>query len=143
MNNIPDYKEYFTEYLTKNYPELANNIQFIEERNNLAKATYVNSIHKTNNFDLANELAMDALLSGYKFSKFYCIRNILLDDYQSIFSEDILEEYTNLFLPSCESVFSNYAISDSILSSPDYIDLKDALKHKIKQLMKDYWSFEL
>jgi len=141
--SIPNFSDYLREYLAINYPFLASDNQFISNRNKLAQKTFMETMNKCGDYDLANELAMDTLLKNYKFSKYYCILDILLDEYQSLFSRDILEDFAMRFMPACESVFQKYTLCDSLLRDEIMFTLKGELKDLIKQKMNEYWDFEV
>ena len=141
--NIPDFEEYLTKYLEINYPNKVKDCQFIQNRNKLAREVFSKSIHRNNDYDLANELAMDTLLKDYKFSKFYCILNILLDEYESLFSKDMLKEFAIRFMPICEQIFMRYTLNDAILKSKELITLREELKTCIYQAMNEYLTFKV
>lgn len=141
--NKPNFTEYLREYLSVNYPEMASDNQFILSRNESAQNIFVETMNKCNNYDCANERAMDVLLKDFKFSKYYCILDILFDEYQSLFSKDLLEDFAIRFMPACESIFQKYTLCDAFLKSKELITLREELKSHIQQEMNEYWAFKV
>ncbi len=93
---------------------------------------------KCNDYDLANELAVDVLLKNYKFSKFYCVLDVLFDEYQALFARDILNNFALRFMPECEAIFRKYKLSDDILRQSALMYLKRELKNFIRDKMNEY-----
>ncbi len=141
--DLPNYTDFFHDYLSVNYPQIASNRQFIHDRNILAQETFLSTMKKCNDYDLANELAIDVLLKDYKFSKFYCVLDVLFDEYQALFSKDILNSFALQFMPDCEAIFGKYKLSDDFLRQPALMDLKRELTSFIRDKMNEYWSFSV
>ena len=140
---LPNYTDFFYDYLSVNYPQIAFDRQFIHDRIILAQETFLSTMEKCNDYDLANELAIDVLLKDYKFSKFYCVLDVLFDEYQALFSKDILNSFALQFMPECEVIFGKYKLSDDFLRQPALMDLKRELKSFIRDKMNEYWSFSV
>ncbi len=140
---LPNYTDFLYDYLSVNYPEIAFDRQFIHDRNILAQETFLSTMEKCNDYDLANELAIDVLLKDYKFSKFYCVLDVLFDEYQALFAKDILNSFALQFMPECEVIFGKYKLSDDFLRQPALMDLKHELKSFIRNKMNEYWSFSV
>ena len=111
------YGLYLLEYLRTNRFEQATDETFIRERADRAAGMYERARLEGYTTAGAQELAMNILLEGLRYSKYAILREVVENE----FSEAKRESFTKKLLPLVGNVFSIYDLSDDNFAlSPDY-----------------------
>ena len=115
------YGLYLLEYLRTNRFELATDETFIRERADRAAETYEQARLEGYTTAGAQELAMNILLEGLRYSKYAILREVVENEFSDDVPEAKRESFTKKLLPLVGNVFSIYNLSDDNFAlSPDY-----------------------
>ena len=115
------YGLYLLEYLRTNRFEQATDETFIRERADRAAETYEQARLEGYTTAGAQELAMNILLEGLRYSKYAILREVVENEFSDDVPEAKRESFTKKLLPLVGSVFSIYNLSDDNFAlSPDY-----------------------
>lgn len=122
----PDFQNYLYDYLLINYPEKID-MCFIKQRNAIALHIFYETLKTSNDFDWANEKAMDVLMEGIQFSKVDFIHDILVEKYSEYYSRRSLYNLSKMIIGQCEPIFGRYTLSDDFIFSPQAESLREEL----------------
>ena len=115
------YGLYLLDYLRTNRFEQATNEAFIRERADRAAETYEQARLEGYTTAGAQELAMNILLEGLRYSKYAILREVVENEFADDVPEAERESFTRKLLPLVGNVFSIYNLSDDNFAlSPDY-----------------------
>ena len=115
------YGLYLLEYLRTNRFEQATDETFIRERADRAAGTYERARLEGYTTAGAQELAMNTLLEGLRYSKYAILREVVENEFSDDVPEAKRESFTKKLLPLVGNVFSIYDLSDDNFAlSPDY-----------------------
>ena len=115
------YGLYLLEYLRTNRFEQATDETFIRERADRAAETYEQARLEGYTTAGAQELAMNILLEGLRYSKYAILREVVENEFSDDVPEAKRESFTRKLLPLVGNVFSIYDLSDDNFAlSPDY-----------------------
>ena len=115
------YGLYLLEYLRTNRFEQATDETFIRERADRAAETYEQARLEGYTTAGAQELAMNILLEGLRYSKYAILREVVENEFSDDVPEAKRESFTKKLLPLVGNVFSIYNLSDDNFAlSPDY-----------------------
>ena len=115
------YGLYLLEYLRTNRFEQATDETFIRERADRAAETYEQARLEGYTTAGAQELAMNILLEGLRYSKYAILREVVENEFSDDVPEAKRESFTKKLLPLVGNVFSIYDLSDNNFAlSPDY-----------------------
>ena len=115
------YGLYLLEYLRTNRFEQATDETFIRERADRAAGTYERARLEGYTTAGAQELAMNILLEGLRYSKYAILREVVENEFSDDVPEAKRESFTKKLLPLVGNVFSIYDLSDDNFAlSPDY-----------------------
>ena len=108
------YGLYLLDYLRTNKFEQADDTAFIRE-------TYEKARLEGYAADGAQELAMDTLLRGLRYSRYAMLREVVENEFADEVPEEKREAFIHKLLPLVGNVFSVYDLSDDNFAlSPDY-----------------------
>ena len=120
-SSIPDYGLYLLDYLRTNKFEQADDTAFIRERADRAAETYEKARLEGYPADGAQELAMDTLLRGLRYSRYDILREVVENEFSDEVPEEKREAFIHKLLPLVGNVFSVYDLSDDNFAlSSDY-----------------------
>jgi len=109
-----------TECLTNRF-EQASDDAFIRERADRAAETYERVRLEGYPPEGAQELAMDTLLRGLRYSKYAILREVVENEFANEVPEKKREAFIRKLLPPVGNVFSAYDLSDDNFAlSPEY-----------------------
>ena len=112
------YGLYLLDYLRTNRFEQASDDAFIRER---AAETYERARLEGYPSEGAQELAMDTLLRGLRYSKYAILREVVENEFADEVPEKKREAFIRKLLPPVGNVFSAYDLSDDNFAlSPEY-----------------------
>ena len=115
------YGLYLLDYLRTNKFEQASDDAFIRERADRAAETYERSRLEGYPPEGAQELAMDTLLRGLRYSKYAILREVVENEFAGEVPEKKREAFIRKLLPPVGNVFSVYDLSDDNFAlSPDH-----------------------
>lgn len=98
------------EYLNESYPELANDQDFLDARDELASQTFVDCIKNGDNLIEAEHYANEVLFANLPFSKMDMIFDVVCEEFNRHIEDDKLREFAEKMFPICEPVFEKYDI---------------------------------
>ncbi|BCG55193.1 MULTISPECIES: DUF1896 family protein [Bacteroidales] len=115
------YGLYLLDYLRTNKFEQATDTAFIRERADRATETYEKARLEGYPADGAQELAMDTLLCGLRYSRYAMLREVVENEFSDEVPEEKREAFIQKFLPLVGNVFTVYDLSDDNFAlSSDY-----------------------
>ena len=115
------YGLYLLDYLTTNKFEQAADEAFIRERTDRAAEAYERARLEGYPSEGAQELAMDTLLRGLRYSKYAILREVVENEFADEVPEKKREAFIRKLLPPVGNVFSAYDLSDDNFAlSPEY-----------------------
>ena len=115
------YGLYLLDYLRTNRFEQASDDAFIRERADDAAETYERARLEGYPPEGAQELAMDTLLRGLRYSKYAILREVVENEFADEVPEKKREAFIRKLLPPVGNVFSAYDLSDDNFAlSPEY-----------------------
>ena len=115
------YGLYLLDYLRTNRFEQASDDAFIRERAARAAETYERARLEGYPSEGAQELAMDTLLRGLRYSKYAILREVVENEFADEVPEKKREAFIRKLLPPVGNVFSAYDLSDDNFAlSPEY-----------------------
>ena len=115
------YGLYLLDYLRTNKFEQADDTAFIRERADRAAETYEKARLEGYPADGAQELAMDTLLRGLRYSRYAILREVVENEFSDEVPEEKREAFIHKLLPLVGNVFSVYDLSDDNFAlSSDY-----------------------
>jgi hypothetical protein len=107
-------------FLKESHPERLDDHRFILSCVDAATEAYEQAILSGGTPLEAVEEANAVLFKGLHFSKHDTLVNILWNEFADEVPEDDAKEMAMLLLPECESVFSQYPLSDNFAYEPEY-----------------------
>lgn len=111
------YRNLLEEYLLETNPELAGNEQFLNDRSDrcyeMREKYFMEGIPLVS----IDELILDELFSGLRYSRFYVISQIISNNFPDVLSERDITKFILELLPSLDPVFSQYPENDNF--NPD------------------------
>ena len=115
------YGLYLLDYLRTNRFEQASDDVFIRERADRAAETYERARLEGYPPEGAQELAMDTLLRGLRYSKYAILREVVENEFANEVPEKKRDAFIRKLLPPIGNVFSAYDLSDDNFAlSPEY-----------------------
>lgn len=115
------YGLYLLDYLRTNKFEQADDTAFIRERADRAAETYEKARLEGYPADGAQELAMDTLLRGLRYSRYAILREVVENEFSDEVPEEKREAFIQKLLPLVGNVSSVYDLSDDNFAlSSDY-----------------------
>ena len=136
-NNLSYYELSLLSFLREDFPERAEDVEFIRERADQAAETYSQAIRNGYSHIEAEELASDALYQGLAFSPYNTLVNILWDEFSENVSEDDAKSIALQILPLCGEILAKYSFQDDFIDSPEYDLLYTELTGTIQILLED------
>lgn len=124
-------------FLKESHPQLAGDTDFIRNRADEASEVYSNAIKGGLSQFSAEEQATRILFRGLLFSRHDTIVNVLWNEFPDIVPQSQAADYAQKLLPRCESIFSEYPISDEFMYSPEYNGLYTQLTGFIDLWIED------
>jgi len=107
-------------FLHESHPELLTDEKFINARTQAALDIYEDIIKNDGNPLEAEHWANETLFGRLHFSKHNTLVNILWNEFANEIPEDKAKETAMRLLPECESVFTQYPLSDGFAYEPEY-----------------------
>lgn len=133
------YGLYLLDYLRTNKFEQAGDDAFIRERTDRAAETYERARLEGYPAEGAQELAMDTLLHGLRYSKYAILREVVENEFSGEVPEEKREALTQRLLPLVDAVFSIYDLSDDRFAlSSDYDLLYTELTGAVVLYIEEY-----
>ena len=133
------YGLYLLDYLRKNKFEQATDEAFIRERADRAAEVYERARLDGSSTAGAQELAMNTLMEGLRYSKYAILRDVVENEFADEVPEAEREAFTQKLLPLVENVFSIYDLSDDNFAlSPDYDLLYTELTGVVVLYIEEY-----
>lgn len=133
------YGLYLLDYLRTNKFEQAGDGAFIRERADRAAETYERARLEGYPAEGAQELAMDTLLHGLRYSKYAILREVVENEFSDEVPEEEREAFTQRLLPLVDAVFSIYDLSDDRFAlSSDYALLYTELTGAVVLYIEEY-----
>lgn len=115
------YGLYLLDYLRTNRFEQAGDAAFIQEHADRAAETYEKARLEGYHADGAQELAMDMLLRGLRYSRYAMLHEVVENEFADEVPEEKRESFIYKLLPLVGNVFSVYDLSDDNFAlSSDY-----------------------
>lgn len=106
--------------LNSNFPEKANDFQFIEQRSKWAANAYEAAFLAGNNIDQCIEIANYILFEDLHFSQFDTVYQVVCNEFETIMADEELRPFALMILPICKPVFQNYELTDDFENTPEY-----------------------
>ena len=133
------YGLYQLDYLRKNKFEQATDEAFIRERADRAAEAYERARLDGASTAGAQELAMNTLMEGLRYSKYAILREVVENEFAEEVPEADREVFTQKLLPLVGNVFSIYNLSDDNFAlSPDYDLLYTELTGAVVLYIEEY-----
>ena len=108
------------DFLRESHPEKSEDHRFIIACTEAATNAYEQAIRNGDNPLQATEQANAVLYNSLHFSKHDTLVNILWNEFANEVPEDDAKDFAIKLLPKCESVFSQYPLSDNFAFEPEY-----------------------
>ena len=124
-------------FLKESHPQLADDTNFIKNRADEAAEAYSDSIKAGQSQIEAEEGANLILFRELLFSRHDTIVNVLWNAFPDIVPQSQATDYALRLLPQCDSIFSEYPISDEFMYSPEYNGLYTELTGFIDLWIED------
>lgn len=124
-------------YLRDNFPDRADDTNFIEERADSAAEVYSRAVKDGHNHVEAEELASEELYHGLHFSPFSILKNILWREFPEEIPEEEVHEIALQALPECADIIAQYALSDDFEGTPEYDQFYTELVGTIQILLEN------
>jgi len=125
-------------FLSESHPERLKDNRFILSCTDAATEAYEQTIRNGGTPEEAVEQANAVLFEGLHFSKHDTLVNILWNEFADEVPEDEAKEMAIKLLPECESVFSQYPLSDGFAYEPEYELLYTELTGTIAFYLENY-----
>ena len=133
------YGLYLLDYLRTNKFEQAGDDAFIQERADRAAETYERARLEGYPAEGAQELAMDTLLHGLRYSKYAILREVVENEFSGEVPGEEREAFTQRLLPLVDAVLSIYDLSDDRFAlSSDYDLLYTELTGAVVLYIEEY-----
>ena len=133
------YGLYLLNYLRKNKFEQATDEAFIRERADRAAEVYERARLDGTSTAGAQELAMNTLMEGLRYSKYAILREVVENEFADEVPEAEREAFTQKLLPLVGNVYSIYDLSDDNFAlSPDYNLLYTELTGAVVLYIEEY-----
>ena len=133
------YGLYLLDYLRTNKFEQAGDNAFIQERADRAAETYGRARLEGYPAEGAQELAIETLLHGLRYSKYAILREVVENEFTDEVPEEKREAFIQRLLPLVDTVFSIYDLSDDNFAlSPDYDLLYTELTGAVVLYIEEY-----
>lgn len=100
------------ELLNTSFPEKANEQKFIEQRSSWAANAYEGAFRSGNTIEQCTEIADYILFEKLRFSKFDTVFLVVCNEFDTIMADEELRPFALKMFPVCQSVFSNYELTD-------------------------------
>jgi len=121
QTDLSYYGLYLLNYLQENKFEQASDRAFVKERADRAAETYEQARLDGYPVDGAQELAMDTLVQGLRYSRYAVLREVVEKEFHKEIPEEEYDAFTEKLLPLVDDVFSGYDLSDDNFAlSPGY-----------------------
>lgn len=125
-------------FLSESHPERLKDNRFILSCTDAATEAYEQTIRNGGTPEEAIEQANAILFEGLHFSKHDTLVNILWNEFADEVPEDEAKEMAIKLLPECESVFSQYPLSEGFAYEPEYELLYTELTGTIAFYLENY-----
>ncbi len=133
------YGLYLLDYLRTNKFEQADDNAFIQERADRAAETYGRARLEGYPAEGAQELAIETLLRGLRYSQYAILREVVENEFTDEVPEEKREAFIQRLLPLVDTVFSVYDLSDDNFAlSPDYDLLYTELTGAVVLYIEEY-----
>ena len=133
------YGLYLLDYLRTNKFEQAGDNASIQERADRAAETYGRARLEGYPAEGAQELAIETLLHGLRYSKYAILREVVENEFTDEVPEEKREAFIQRLLPLVDTVFSIYDLSDDNFAlSPDYDLLYTELTGAVVLYIEEY-----
>ncbi len=133
------YGLYLLDYLRNNKFEQASDDAFVRERADRAAETYEHARLDGYPAEGSQELAMDTLLRGLRYSKYAILREVVENEFAGEVPENKRKAFIQKLLPLVDAVFSIYDLSDDNFAlSPDYGLLYTELTGAVVLYIEEY-----
>lgn len=123
--------------IEESYPEKVIDLDFIEERTELAEESYELSIRDGKTPIEAEEIAKEVLFRGLDFSKINAIRTVLYTEFADYADWDKNIGIAHQLLPHLESVFAQYNLTDDFEESEEFEHLYTELTGAIDIIFEE------
>jgi len=125
-------------FLQESHPELANDVEFIASRGDLAAQTYSQSIKTGQSHNYAEALANEVLYKGLYFSKHDTLVNVLWNEFNEEVPQGSAKNMAQKLLEYCEGIFAKYPLSDDFAYEPEFNNLYTELTGTIVLWMEEH-----
>jgi len=119
-NELSYFKGRLQELLNASFPERCGDQKFIDERTELAEATYEGAFRAGNAIGQCFAAADCALFEGLYFSKFDTVFQVVCKEFDNLMADSDLRPFALKMLPVCEPVFARYLLADDFAYTPEY-----------------------
>ncbi len=131
---VPNFINSLWRYLRENYPERADDMEFIYARGRLAKERFRELYDAGNDYATAYDKAVEILLEGYAFSKIEFIEEILMTDFAAFVDSSSVASLSQDILVAIEPIFDKYELTDSMTDRAYNAHLKRDICHAIGKI---------
>lgn len=107
------YRNLLNQYLLETNPELAKDEQFLDSRSDRCYAMREKLFMEGIPLMSIDEIILDELFSGLRYSRYSVIRQIITNDFPEIIPEQELTGFILKLLPSLEPIFIQYPENDN------------------------------
>ena len=132
------YGLYLLDYLRTNKFEQAADAAFIRERADRAAETYEKARLEGYPADGAQELAMDTLLRGLRYSRYAILREVVESEFFDEVPEEKQEAFILKLMPLVGNVFSVYDLSDDNFTRAIPAALGKESEHSFHSLARNF-----
>ncbi len=108
------------ELLNTSFPEKALDTKFIDQRSSWAANAYEGAFQSGNSIEQCNKIANYILFEGLHFSKFNTVFQVVCNEFDTIMADEELRLFALKMFPVCESVFTNYQLTDDFAYSYEF-----------------------
>lgn len=120
QKDLSYYKLRLQEHLYSSFPEKAGDQKFIDQRSSWAANAYEGAFHSGNAIDQCDEIANYILFEGLHFSKFDTVFQVVCNEFDTIMADEELRPFALKMFVVCETVFSNYKLTDDFAYSYEF-----------------------
>lgn len=120
QKDLSYFKLRLQELLNTSFPEKANDHKFIEQRSSWAAQAYQDAFNLGNTHEQCNEIANYLLFQNLYFSKFDTVFQVVCTEFDTQMADEELRPFALKMLSICESVFSNYQLTDDFAYGDEF-----------------------
>jgi len=136
-NDYTYYREQLEELLFRNFPELAWNSRFIDQRSTWAAKAFEDAQAAGNPIHQCEHIAEHILLQGLHFSMYDTLLEIITQELDMLLTEPEIPGFALSMMAVCRPILNSYGIGEYFKEEPAYEGFKASLLLAIQDWIKE------